>query len=371
MTVFIAYTAPDRPAAEALEKALERRGQFVELEDGARGFRAVGPLDVVIALWSQASVASPYRQLLERRTLDAWADERLVFIKLDQSFSPVGLRDLRAIDASVEGQRDIAWAAAVKSAHDILEAKRAPPPMPAPTPQRPAPTEHEARKSKPDKPISAPARRGKSGRGWLALFLGLIALLMVGSLAYWALRQPGVNAQTYLAWLPAIGAGFALLAISVVFVIQRGRGRALASAPATAGATPATPYGTPLFISYAHADAETVLPLAEGVIAAGRTVWIDRDGIKGGAGWAGEIVRAIRASGGVVVMCSPRAFESDHVKRELYLADRYKKPLLPVFVEPAAPPEDFEYFFAGIQWVNLHDKPANERTAAILAGAPA
>ena len=30
-------------------------------------------------------------------------------------------------------------------------------------------------------------------------------------------------------------------------------------------------------------------------------------------------------------MCSKAAFESDHVKREVYLADRYRKKLVPVY----------------------------------------
>lgn len=61
----------------------------------------------------------------------------------------------------------------------------------------------------------------------------------------------------------------------------------------------------------------------------------------------------------------PRAFESDHIKREVYLADRYKKPMLPVFIAEAAPPEDFEYFFAGVQWLELFKLPEADRSAAI------
>jgi hypothetical protein len=64
-------------------------------------------------------------------------------------------------------------------------------------------------------------------------------------------------------------------------------------------------------------------------------------------------------------MCSQAAFESDHVKREIYLADRYKKKLLPVFIENAEPPEDFEYFFAGVQTLNLYDTPEEERPEAL------
>ncbi|MBK6703455.1 MAG: toll/interleukin-1 receptor domain-containing protein [Caulobacteraceae bacterium] len=110
----------------------------------------------------------------------------------------------------------------------------------------------------------------------------------------------------------------------------------------------------------------TVLPLVEAAKRAGRKFWLDQQGISAGDGWAGEIVRAIRGAGGVVVMCSQAAFESDHVKREIYLADRYKKKLVPVFIEHAEPPEDFEYFFASVQSLNLYDMPEEERSEALV-----
>ncbi|KAF0175406.1 MAG: hypothetical protein FD160_3159, partial [Caulobacteraceae bacterium] len=130
MTVFIAHAEADRPAAEALEKFLERRGLFVELETGERGFRPVQSSDTVVALWSKDTTFSPYRLLFEKRTMEAWADEQLVMIKLDHAFAPVGLRDLAAIDASLEQQRDIAWAAVARTAQDARVR-----PAPAPAPQ--------------------------------------------------------------------------------------------------------------------------------------------------------------------------------------------------------------------------------------------
>jgi hypothetical protein len=364
MTVFIAYAPQDRAAAEALEKVLERRGWFVELETGERGFRPVQGQDAVVALWSKDTVFSPYRFSLEKRTLEAWADEHLVFIKLDHAFSPVGLRDLKAIDASFEPQRDIAWAAAAKSVSDILEEKRRPEP---PEPLVPPPSEELRR----DNETAPPAPAKRANPLWLGLFFLLMVALVLGTLAWWASKSRlGLGAPLH-ALLPIGGPLLALVLMALAFLGVRARADRKAP-PAEVGPAPRRdPHGSLLFISYAHADAESVLALAADVQAKGRSVWIDKDGIKGGAGWAGEIVRAIRASGGVVVMCSPQAFESDHVKRELYLADRYKKPLLPVFVAPATPPEDFEYFVAGLQWIALHEKPAGERAAAILAAAPA
>jgi hypothetical protein len=121
-----------------------------------------------------------------------------------------------------------------------------------------------------------------------------------------------------------------------------------------------------VFVSYARANDMTVLPLIEAAKRAGRKFWLDQQGIGAGDGWAGEIVRAIKAAGGVVVMCSKAAFESDHVKREIYLADRYKKKLVPVYIEQAEPPEDFEYFFAGVQTLNLFETPEAARPEALI-----
>jgi hypothetical protein len=126
-----------------------------------------------------------------------------------------------------------------------------------------------------------------------------------------------------------------------------------------------------VFVSYARADSAIVIPVCEAVRAQGPSLWLDKEGIGAGESWAGEIVRAIKTVRGVAVMCSKAAFESDHVKREIYLADRYKKHLLPVFIEEATPPEDFEYFFAGVQHLKLHETPEAERgpvMAKALAG---
>lgn len=125
-----------------------------------------------------------------------------------------------------------------------------------------------------------------------------------------------------------------------------------------------------VFISYAHADSETVLPLVDSVEDTGTSIWIDRDGMRAGQGWAGMIVRAIKAAHMVCLMCSARAFASDHVRREIYLADKYKKGILPVRLDTAEMDEDIEYFLAGVQWVDLAGVPANQhgpKVAAALA----
>lgn len=370
MTVFIAHAEADREAAEALGKFLERRGLFVETETGERGFRQVQFSDTVVVLWSKETTLSPHRLHFEKRTLEAWAEAQLVMVKLDHAFAPVGLRDLRAIDASFDKQRDIAWAAVTKSAQDLMKRPReaaaeempAAAAPPAPRDGEGAVSERRARRSdNVTEREAAPARKKKKGAALALVFLLMFAVVAgAGVYAAFVLGYVHVPApEQYQPWLPIGGAGAAFLLIALIgAVFVGGRRKEIVTAPHD-------PDAPMVFVSYAHADNTAVLPVVEAVQAQGRNVWIDKRGLAGGDSWAGEIVRAIKGARGVIIMCSRHAFESDHVKREVYLADRYKKPMVPIFIEAAPPPEDFEYFFAGVQWLELHKTAPADRPAAL------
>ncbi len=354
MTIFIAHAPADREAAEALERFLERRGQFVELDDGAAALRPVQASDVVVLLLSKDFVFAPARLRLEQRALDAWTDERLVVVKLDNGVAPVGLRDLSAIDASFEAQREFKWQGVATAIQGVLSGSPA----------------HDA----PHSPAAAPRRRG--GHAWLWWIVGLVVLAGLAAVSYINVNQSAVVAEPRFdgvaAWplwltLALAGAG-GVFALGMLWAAWRAlyrprRARAQASPPAAAAETAPNL----VFVSYARANAPDVLPVIEAAKAQGRDFWIDQNSIAAGQGWAGEIVRAIKTAGGVVVMCSNAAFESDHVKREIYLADRYRKKLTPVFIEQAEPPEDFEYFFAGVQQLKLFETPEAERPQAFLS----
>jgi hypothetical protein len=166
---------------------------------------------------------------------------------------------------------------------------------------------------------------------------------------------------------PGAFAGAILLTLLIVggawLRLRAGR---RAGEPAPDQAEPATAADASVFVSYARANQAVVLPVIEAATQGGRKFWLDQQGLTVGEGWASEIVRAIRGAAGVIVMCSKAAFESDHVKREVYLADRYHRKLIPIFIEEATPPEDFEYFFAGVQHVNLYETPEGERPEALV-----
>ena len=126
MTVFLAHAPADREAAEALEKFIERRGQFAELDDGHTALRPVQPSDVFVLLVSQALRCSPRRACGSNSARSTRGPTgRLVVVKLDHGIAPVGLRDLPAIDASFEAQREFKWNEVADAVRDAL---RAPPP---------------------------------------------------------------------------------------------------------------------------------------------------------------------------------------------------------------------------------------------------
>jgi hypothetical protein len=66
-------------------------------------------------------------------------------------------------------------------------------------------------------------------------------------------------------------------------------------------------------------------------------------------------------------MCSAEAFQSDNVRREIYIADKYKRKLLPVRLDFAEMPEDFEYFLIDRQWLDLTAVDPAERALRLKA----
>lgn len=281
MQAFIAHANEDQAVADELRDFLKPWGIHAQCESGVRGFRPLQPSDVVIGLWSRNTLFSNYRMVMERRLLEAWSEDRLVLVKLDHQFLPVGMRDLPSIDATFEPARQIAtWPKVRSEAREAID-------------------QSLRRRQRVEEEVEESPRPVEKER-----------------------EQDGVPPP---------------------------------ESPEVPEAIEPNPSGTAqsldtlLFVSYARLDSETVSPVVDTVQESGHQVWIDRGEITPGENWAGEIVRGIKSSSGVMIMCSPNAFQSDHIKREVYLADRYGKPMLPIYPEPAEAPEDFEYFFAGIQ----------------------
>ena len=101
-----------------------------------------------------------------------------------------------------------------------------------------------------------------------------------------------------------------------------------------------------VFVSYSRQDARIVDRLVKQIEGLGFGVWIDREA-SGPQRYAADIVRAIRMSKLVALMCSQNAFSSDHVIREVYVAGDYRKPFIAFLLDPTEFPDEVLYFLSG------------------------
>lgn len=97
-----------------------------------------------------------------------------------------------------------------------------------------------------------------------------------------------------------------------------------------------------IYVSYKRPDkdhAERIGAAVERELGAG-AVWLDSAEFKLGASWAGVLDRALEASQLLIVVVGRDGFESEWQKKEVELAMRGGKTLLPVLVDGAPMPDD-------------------------------
>ncbi len=126
---------------------------------------------------------------------------------------------------------------------------------------------------------------------------------------------------------------------------------------------PAIPY---IFISYASADHDRVMPVVDALMRAGVPVWIDREEIHGGANYGREIAEAIKGAAAFVLMASSLSLASRNVKQEIAVAWEYERPYLPLLLEPVAIPGDVKYWLTAAQWIEVLDRHEGEWLPQVL-----
>ncbi|MHB8647543.1 MAG: toll/interleukin-1 receptor domain-containing protein, partial [Thermomicrobiales bacterium] len=112
-----------------------------------------------------------------------------------------------------------------------------------------------------------------------------------------------------------------------------------------------------VFVSYASADRDRVMPVVAALRRAGVPVWLDQHAIAGGENYALEIADAIAGCAALVLLCSAASLASRNVKQEIALAWKYERPYLPLLLEPVAIPRDIEYWLEAAQWIEVLDTP--------------
>ena len=92
------------------------------------------------------------------------------------------------------------------------------------------------------------------------------------------------------------------------------------------------------FLSYSRADEDFALRLADDLIAAGVSVWVDQYDIRASQHWDSEIEAAVRRCGGMLVILSPRSVQSANVADEVACALEAGKCVIPFLIEKCTMP---------------------------------
>jgi len=96
--------------------------------------------------------------------------------------------------------------------------------------------------------------------------------------------------------------------------------------------------GRTYFLSYARADQAFGLRLADDLIAAGVSVWVDQYHIRPSQHWDMTVESALRAADGLIVVLSPRSVASHNVADEVSVAIDGGKAVIPVMMEKCTLP---------------------------------
>lgn len=112
-----------------------------------------------------------------------------------------------------------------------------------------------------------------------------------------------------------------------------------------------------IFLSYSRRDRDAARRLVQVIEEDGHQVRRDDD-IKGGQLWRAEIVKAIKTADMFVVVLSSSSIASDEVRTELDIAADEKKPIMPVFIEQVAIPDEMRYALTGRNWIDASEDVA-------------
>jgi hypothetical protein len=132
-----------------------------------------------------------------------------------------------------------------------------------------------------------------------------------------------------------------------------------------------------VFLSYARRDQEFADRLVAALEGHRVNVWVDRQDIPGGAAWEAAIGEALSVSSAVLVVLSPASVASEFVPKELSLAEKYDRPIVPILYESwegsadAAAVKRVEFQLAGLQYVDFAHQPFEQGMAALLRCLPA
>lgn len=124
-----------------------------------------------------------------------------------------------------------------------------------------------------------------------------------------------------------------------------------------------------VFVSYAHADSDRVLPAVKALRNSGVNVWYD-DGIVAGSEWPEFIAEKVVSCHKFILFVSNAYIVSQNCKRELNFAISRKKDILTIFLEDVHLSPGMEMQLGTYQAINRNRFPSDSELFASLCREP-
>ncbi len=121
-----------------------------------------------------------------------------------------------------------------------------------------------------------------------------------------------------------------------------------------------------VFLSHASEDKAAGMEICTLLEVRGVSCWIAPRDIAPGADWAAAIAEAIRTCRVMVILLTPAANQSEHMEREVQLADRSHVPVVPVRLQDCNPVGALAYFLSNRHYLDLFPGPIASHQEALL-----
>jgi len=129
-----------------------------------------------------------------------------------------------------------------------------------------------------------------------------------------------------------------------------------------------------IFISYSSKDKAKAHELSELLVSSGISVWIDQSGIAAATSWSKEIAEALEGCSAFILLLSANSIASENVAKELAVAAKLRKQIIPVQLERVELKGEFLYHLTTLQHVEItnvdaiiHAVEKHRRSAAIAS----
>ena len=115
-----------------------------------------------------------------------------------------------------------------------------------------------------------------------------------------------------------------------------------------------------IFVSYSRHDTNVVNEFVERLEREGFSVWIDRDGIESGDAFKKIILQAIKSSAVVLFFSSQHSNQSSWTAKEIGVAVKYQKTVIPVLLDGSNFNEEVEFDLINLDFIDYQDASLRE-----------